>query len=81
MNHHRAVFVCSLVIYALILGSEAAPKRKNVLFLAADDLRVQLGVDHVAGTHSMSTPNLDSIISKSLFLKKAQVCVQSVYWF
>ena len=47
--------------------------RSNVLFLAADDLRVQLGVDHVPGTHKMSTPNMDALISKSLFMRKAQV--------
>lgn len=45
----------------------------NVLFFAVDDLRVQLGADHVPGTPNMSTPNIDNLINKSLFLKKAQV--------
>ena len=51
--------------------SFAAP-RKNVLFLAADDLRIQLGVDRVPGTHTMSTPNFDAIIGKSLFMRRIQ---------
>ena len=51
----------------------ASITRKNVLFLAADDLRVQLGVAHVPGTPAMSTPNMDQIIARSLFLRKAQV--------
>ena len=53
------------LLHLLVLSA-----RKNVLFLAADDLRVQLGVDRVPGTHSMSTPNMDALISKSLFLRK-----------
>ena len=50
-----------------------AAQRKNILFLAVDDLRVQLGTDHVPGTPNMSTPNIDSLVAKSLYLKKAQV--------
>ena len=51
----------------------ATAHRMNVLFLAVDDLRVQLGVDHVPGTPNMSTPNIDALVAKSLFLRKAQV--------
>jgi hypothetical protein len=50
-----------------------ATARMNVLFLASDDMRMQLGVDRVPGTHTMSTPNIDAIVKKSLFLRKAQV--------
>ena len=47
--------------------------RMNVLFFAVDDLRMQLGTDRVPGTPQMTTPNLDALAAKSLFLKKAQV--------
>ena len=57
---------------ALIAGTPAKPKM-NVLFLAADDLRIQLGVDRVPGTPEMHTPNFDTIIGDSLFLRQAQV--------
>ena len=55
-----------------LVSAQAAP-RKNVLFLAADDFRIQLGVDRVPGTPEMSTPHMDALIGKSLFLRKAQV--------
>ena len=38
---------------ALTLLSLAAGARKNVLFFAVDDLRVQLGVESVPGTPKM----------------------------
>ena len=55
-----------------MVAATAAP-RMNVLFLAVDDLRIQLGNDHVPGTPNMSTPNLSKLASKSIFFKKAQV--------
>ena len=53
-------------------------RRKNVLFLVADDLRVQLGSyngkDFASPIHpKMYTPNLDKLASKSLVLKRAYV--------
>ena len=60
------------MMHVLVLAV-ANSVRQNVLFLAADDMRIALGVDRVPGTHTMSTPNLDAIISKSLFLRKAHV--------
>ena len=52
--------------------------RKNVLFLVADDLRVQLGAyngpDFASPVHpKMYTPNLDKLASKSMALKRAYV--------
>ena len=67
----------TIVAAALAATSSCAwaqqDKKINVLFLAVDDLRVQLGVDRVPGTPAMSTPNIDSLVGKSLFLRKAQV--------
>ena len=40
-----------------------------MLFLAADDLRVQLGADRVPGTHAMATPHLDALANRSLFIR------------
>ena len=50
-----------------------AASRKNVLFFASDDMRVQLGAERVPGTHAMHTPRMDELVGKSLFLRKAQV--------
>ena len=61
---------------ALCAAREACPggnSRMNVLFLAADDMRMQLGNDRVPGTHAMYTPHLDGLANRSLFLRKAQV--------
>lgn len=51
-------------------------KKKNVLFLIADDMRPELGCylggDFPSPVHPlMHTPNLDKLASKSLLLKKA----------
>ena len=59
------------------VATGAAPQKMNVLFLAADDMRIQLGADRVPGTPDMSTPHLDALIDRSLFLRKAQ-CQQAV---
>ena len=37
-----------------------------------DDLRMQLGVERVPGTHVMQTPNMDKLVGKSLWFPKAQ---------
>ena len=62
-----------LATTAAFLASTLAKPKMNVLFLAADDLRVQLGVDRVPGTPEMHTPNFDALIGDSLFLRRAQV--------
>ena len=63
----------SIITVTLLLLNVAFSKRMNVLFFAVDDLRIQLGTDRVPGTPNMSTPNIDALVSKSLFLRKAQV--------
>ena len=59
------------------LHSNGEPKKlKNVLFIAVDDLRTELGA---YGHSQMATPNFDSLASKSLVFERAycQVAVCS----
>ena len=61
------------LLFLLLKVPEAVPRGKsNVLFLAADDMRVQLGALRVPGTAPMSTPNLDELIGRSLFLTRVR---------
>jgi len=62
-----------LVLIRLLPALVASHARMNVLFLASDDMRIQLGASRVSGTHRMSTPHIDALIQKSLFLRRAQV--------
>ena len=72
-------YKCHNLISRLIFTSEAEDAgRKNVLFLMADDLRVQLGSyegSYFASPEhpKMHTPNLDRLASKSMLLKRAYV--------
>ena len=70
----RALWLVLVLDYAV----NVCFARKNVLFLVADDLRVQLGSyygsDFASPIHpKMHTPNLDKLASKSLLLKRAYV--------
>jgi len=67
------LFLAAALLLSASLLPLACDGKKNVLFLAVDDLRIQLGVDRVPGTPIMRTPNLDNLINQSLFLRKAQV--------
>lgn len=61
----------------LLEGSQQPPKKlKNVLFIAIDDLRTELGT---YGHSQVMTPNFDSLASKSLVFDRAycQVAVCS----
>ena len=83
-NHHFVIIMDALIILRLTtllflwysIGLCAA--RKNVLFIIADDMRVQLGAYEdkyfSSSVHPpMYTPNLDKLASKSLLLKRAYV--------
>ena len=54
-----------------------APKRYNVVFMMADDMRAQLGCyqgpEKPLSKPKIWTPNLDQLASKSLLLKKAYI--------
>ena len=71
------IFKLSLLIHILSIGHVTIAK-KNVLFLAVDDLRPQidayLGDDFPPFVHpKMHTPNLDALAARSLVLKRAYV--------
>ena len=69
----QKIFILITVLHVtIVLG------RKNVLFLVADDLRVQLGAydgpNFASPIHpKMYTPNLDKLAAKSMVLKRAYV--------
>ena len=70
------ILVCMVLIWWHT--SWAANARKNVLFLAVDDMRPELGCflegDFPSPVHpKMHSPNLDKLASKSLLLKRAYV--------
>jgi hypothetical protein len=73
---------CS-VLAALLLAAAATPtkRRPNILFLAADDLRPQLGTyspEAWAGQHvPMVTPHLDAFANKSMVFLKSY-CQQAI---
>jgi len=75
----KTFFTLSIMIKVALLlfgcVNQVASVRKNVLFFAVDDLRVQLGGEGnaIANSPTMHTPNLDKLIGKGLFLRKAQV--------
>ena len=70
-------FAKFLSLFLLLLGGSRAEKdKKNVLFIAIDDLRPELGA---YGADYVSTPNIDSLASKSMLFERAycQVAVCS----
>ena len=67
-----------MLIFILLFSFQVCWCRKNVLFIIADDLRPQLGAYNgsyfPSSPHApMITPNIDSLASKSLLLKRAYV--------
>ena len=71
--------VISPAVFLLIflsLGAECQQQKKNILFLAADDMRPNLGVyeevnSDIFGQPPMFTPNIDALAAKSLLFEKA----------
>ena len=68
-------FLCAASLL-LLLPPEAEAQRKNVLFIAIDDLRTELGTYGQSVVHS---PNIDSLAASSLVFERAycQVAVCS----
>ena len=67
----RVMFQVSVVLIAIAAGVEAA-QRPNVLFIAVDDLRPQLGC---YGLPKMRTPNIDRLASQSILFERAYCMV------
>ena len=63
----------AVVLFFNVVSTKSTTK--NVLFLAADDMRPDIGVYNVNNQNSpnMYTPNLDRLAKQSLLLKKAYV--------
>ena len=74
--HWSAVFLGLLVVVASAHPHRARATRKNILFFAVDDLRVELGA---YGHPQVKSPNVDKLASKSLLFERAycQVAVCS----
>lgn len=68
----RLIAVC--LCYSLILGltAQANDRKPNVLFIAVDDLRPQLGC---YGFKSMHTPNIDRLASQGIVFERAYCMV------
>lgn len=58
--------------FSLLAGTFAAPPRPNILMIAVDDLRPQLGC---YGVEQVRSPNLDRLASQSLLFSRAYCMV------
>ena len=63
-----ALALLSLTLLLLAGRDAKAQQRKNVLFIAVDDLRPELGT---YGSNYVSSPNIDALASKSMLFEKA----------
>ncbi len=76
-NHVRRVALCLLTVFILCGGRSIAAERDerlNVLFLAADDLRVELSC---YGDTPALTPNIDRLAARGTLFNRAY-CQQAV---
>lgn len=63
-----------IVLAGLMVVSAASAKKKNVLFVAVDDLRIELGC---YGAAHMKTPNIDKLAKNGLLFEHAY-CQQAI---
>ena len=63
-----------LALLVLMLATAASAKQKNVLFIAVDDLRIELGC---YGAGHMKTPNIDRLAKGGLLFEQAY-CQQAI---
>ncbi len=71
---HRSRLIAACLCLSLILGltAQAEARKPNVLFIAVDDLRPQLGC---YGFKSMHTPNIDRLASQGIVFERAYCMV------
>ncbi|XP_065836052.1 iduronate 2-sulfatase-like [Oscarella lobularis] len=69
-----AILTSFAVVLAVVFGCWAAAERKNVLFLAIDDLRPELGC---YGSAQALSPHIDQLAAKSLLFERAY-CQQAL---
>ena len=67
---HRSRFIAACLCLSPFLGlpAQADARKPNVLFIAVDDLRPQLGC---YGFKSMHTPNIDKLASQGIVFERA----------
>ena len=69
MIPQKACFTLVVTLIAFILSTKpAAGQKKNVLFIAIDDLRPELGT---YGMTSVKSPNIDKLASQSIVFERA----------
>jgi len=71
-HKNRNLFLAFCLLLAVGGSTSAAAREPNVLFIAVDDLRPQLGC---YGVESMHTPNIDSLAAAGIVFERAYCMV------
>ncbi len=66
----RFIFVCISLLYHLAAAAQPAASRPNVLFIASDDMRPQLGC---YGDSTVKSPNLDALAKRGMVFQRSYV--------
>ncbi len=74
MNKLTTIGRLAAVCLLFATGAMAAPPKKNVLFVAVDDLRIELGC---YGARHMKTPNIDQLARRGMLFEQAY-CQQAI---
>jgi arylsulfatase A-like enzyme len=67
-NHISTLFLASLTVYSCANQKEEKKKKPNILFIAVDDLRPQLGC---YGNPQIKTPNMDLLAADGAIFNQA----------
>ncbi len=71
---HCQVLIFTFLFAVVVMAAGAAERRRNVLFIAVDDLRVELGC---YGNKHVRSPNIDQLASEGTLFRRAY-CQQTV---